>query len=367
MARGSRGRSSAAERDGGGAGETLTDASLPRALEHLRVADPKLRAVIDAGGWSCDGLVCPSASPSCFAALARSIVYQQLAGAAAGTIFGRLVALCGGEPGLTPSTILGLDEARLRGVGLSGQKLAYLVDLARHFADGRLSDDAIAAMDDEQLSCSLRAVKGIGEWTLHMFMMFALKRADVLPTGDLAVRKGFAALYGIGGADAARGAGSRRGGGKKAAKQSLPTPAEMECIAEKWRPFRSLGAYLMWHVCGIAADALPTAEAAPTAVDKPDSVLPSTPDAKPRAGSARAAAAPGEPASPAPHLLSRSASDRDGGRAAAPTMQTPSASRTAAAKRRASVSSPCDPVAMSPPDDGGPTRAVKASRTRMAP
>lgn len=115
----------------------------------------------------------------------------------------------------------------LRGIGISARKASYLHDLSRNFLEGGLSDAAIKLMEDEKLMSALTAVKGIGVWSVHMFMIFALHRPDVLPVGDLGVRKGFSKLYGL---------------------KDLPTPAEMERLSAPWRPYRSLGAWYMWRL-----------------------------------------------------------------------------------------------------------------------
>jgi DNA-3-methyladenine glycosylase II len=150
---------------------------------------------------------------------------QQLATTAAAKIYGRVLTTCGCSELLTPEALLAASMADLRAAGLSERKVSYLKDLAQHFSDGRLSDDKIAAMDEATLERALCAVKGIGMWTCHMHAMFHLGSPDVLPVGDLGVRKGMQTLYGL---------------------KELPSPDTMHRIAEKWRPFASLGSYYMW-------------------------------------------------------------------------------------------------------------------------
>ena len=161
-----------------------------------------------------------------FAALLKAICYQQLAGKAAATIHSRVLGAVGDD--LTPQAVIATPYDQLRGAGLSNAKTSYILDLGAHFADGRLSDELLATASDEELVEHLTAVKGIGLWSCQMFMMFHLGRADVLPTGDLGVQKGFAKFHGL---------GSR-----------LPKPKEMEALAESWRPYRSFGCAYMWRM-----------------------------------------------------------------------------------------------------------------------
>ncbi|KAL2649688.1 hypothetical protein R1flu_017816 [Riccia fluitans] len=192
------------------------------AIQHLKSADSRLRAVIEMH----EGPKFERCS-SAFTALVRSIVFQQLATKAASTIFGRVVDLCGGLGKVEPVTIAGLSKEQLRGAGLSERKASYVHDLAAHFLTGNLSDVSINEMDDENLTKALTAVRGIGVWSVHMFMLFSLHRPDVLPVGDLGVRKGFQKLYQL---------------------KSLPSPAEMENLSSSWQPYRSIGSWYMWRV-----------------------------------------------------------------------------------------------------------------------
>ena len=159
-----------------------------------------------------------------FETLVRSIVYQQLSGRVASVIFGRL-AKAAGEP-LTPENILKLRPARMRSLGLSKQKTIYIRDLARHTRDGKVVFEELAALDDSLIIERLTQVKGIGVWTVHMFLIFALRRTDVLPTGDLGVRNAMRKAYGM---------------------AEHPTPDEMEKIAKRWRPYCSVATWYLWR------------------------------------------------------------------------------------------------------------------------
>ncbi|KAM1810394.1 hypothetical protein ACFX12_027159 [Malus domestica] len=190
------------------------------ALQHLRSSDPNLTALIDS-------YTPPSfdSSRPPFISLARSIIYQQLATKAAQSIYNRFVSLCGGEASVVADVILSLSAQQLRTIGISARKASYLHDLAEKYSDGTLSDSSILEMDDEALLTMLTLVKGIGVWSVHMFMIFSLRRPDVLPIGDLSVRKGVKLLYGL---------------------KELPKPLEMDELCEKWRPYRSVGSWYMW-------------------------------------------------------------------------------------------------------------------------
>ncbi|KAJ9147082.1 hypothetical protein P3X46_029284 [Hevea brasiliensis] len=192
------------------------------ALEHLRKSDPLLSTLIDTNKPP----TFDSQSPP-FLSLARSILYQQLAPNAAKSIYTRFLTLCGGEAGVLPENVLSLSALQLREIGISGRKASYLHDLADKFRNGSLSDSSILEMNDDTLLTSLTAVKGIGVWSVHMFMIFSLHRPDVLPVGDLGVRKGVQNLYGL---------------------KELPQPLQMEQVCEKWRPYRSVGSWYMWRL-----------------------------------------------------------------------------------------------------------------------
>ncbi|CAN6327250.1 unnamed protein product [Urochloa humidicola] len=196
------------------------------ALHHLQAADPLLAAVI-----ASTEAPTFAASPSlpAFPSLARSILYQQLATSAADAIYARFLALLptAASGAVTPAAVLALAAGDLRTIGVSGRKASYLHDLATRFAAGELSDSAVAAMDESALLAELTKVKGVGQWTVHMFMIFSLHRPDVLPCGDLGVRKGVQELYKL---------------------KALPKPEEMAALCERWRPYRSVGAWYMWRL-----------------------------------------------------------------------------------------------------------------------
>ena len=159
-----------------------------------------------------------------FHSLAEAIVYQQLNGKAAVTIFKRFAALAG-EP-LTPEQILKLSEQQLRSVGLSKQKSSYLRDLAAQTHEGKLNFQTLPTLSDEEVIERLTRVKGIGVWTAHMFLMFALRRPDVLPTGDLGIQMAIRKHY---------------------KKRKLPKPVQMEKIAKCWSPYRSVACWYLWR------------------------------------------------------------------------------------------------------------------------
>jgi DNA-3-methyladenine glycosylase II len=190
-----------------------------KAVNHLKKSDPILRAIIERVG------VCRMefGEPE-FCSLAESIVYQQLNGTAAATIFGRFAALAG-EP-LTPEGILKLSDEQLRSVGLSKQKSAYLKDLSAKTASGLLDFARLPELSDDEVIQHLTQVKGIGEWTAHMFLMFSLRRPNVLPTGDYGVQVAMKKHY---------------------KKRKLPKPKDMQKIARAWEPYRSVACWYMWR------------------------------------------------------------------------------------------------------------------------
>ena len=192
---------------------------MKEAIVHLRKADPVMRAIIDQVGAYQIQFRDPD-----FETLVKSIVYQQLSGRVAGVIFGRVTDAAGGR--LTPEGILKLRPVRMRTLGLSGQKTAYIRDLARHTRDGRLAFEELARLPDEAVIERLTEVKGIGVWTAQMFLIFALRRPNVLPTGDLGIRNAIRKAYGL---------------------LELPKPAEMETLSEPWRPYRTVASWYLWR------------------------------------------------------------------------------------------------------------------------
>ena len=192
---------------------------MKEAIVHLRKADPVMRAIIDQVGAYQIQFRDPD-----FETLVKSIVYQQLSGRVAGVIFGRVTDAAGGR--LTPEGILKLRPVRMRTLGLSGQKTAYIRDLARHTRDGRLAFEELARLPDEAVIERLTEVKGIGVWTAHMFLIFSLRRPNVLPTGDYGVQVAVKKHY---------------------KKRKLPKPKDMEKIARAWEPYRSIACWYMWR------------------------------------------------------------------------------------------------------------------------
>lgn len=198
---------------------------MQKALNHLKKCDPVLREIIDrVGPFRMEY------GPAEFSSLAEAIVYQQLNGKAALTIFNRFADLAG-RP-LTPEGILKLSEEQLRSVGLSKQKSTYLKDLAAKTASGQLDFSQLHELPDEEVIMHLTHVKGIGVWTAHMFLMFSLRRPNVLPTGDYGVQMALKKHY---------------------RKRKLPKPKDMEKIARAWEPYRSVACWYMWRSLDIKA------------------------------------------------------------------------------------------------------------------
>lgn len=209
---------------------------MQKAINHLKKADPVMRALIKRIG-PCR----MEFGPPEFHSLAEAIVYQQLNGKAAVTIFKRFAALAG-EP-LTPEGILKLTDEQLRSVGLSKQKSAYLKDLAAKTASGLLDFARLPDQTDQEVIEHLTQVKGIGVWTAQMFLMFTLKRQNVLPTGDFGVRMAIYKYY----LDRHRAkAGKKAARNTRKPKIKLPTPEQMEKIAKSWEPYRSVACWYLW-------------------------------------------------------------------------------------------------------------------------
>jgi DNA-3-methyladenine glycosylase II len=175
--------------------------------------------------------------------LAEAIVYQQLNGKAAETIFKRFAAMAG-EP-LTPEGILKLSDEQMRGAGLSKQKSGYLKDLAAKTSSGLLDFARLPELPDAEVVEHLTQVKGIGVWTAQMFLMFTLKRENVLPTGDFGVRMAMHKHYlDVQRAKAAKKSAAAKKGRKRRLK--LPSPEQMEKIAKRWEPYRSVACWYLW-------------------------------------------------------------------------------------------------------------------------
>jgi len=196
--------------------------SAARAYRHLREADPVVGALIEA-----HGPYRPRPTVDAWSSLVRTILFQQLAGAAARTIQRRFYALHGDEARTpTPLEVLETSDEAFRSVGVSRQKASYLRDLAAHVLDDRIDFAALEHAPDLEVVQALTAVRGLGEWSAHMFLMFDLGRPDVLPVGDLGVRLGMARAYGL---------------------RSTPTPKEALAIGTPWAPYRSVGSWYMWR------------------------------------------------------------------------------------------------------------------------
>jgi DNA-3-methyladenine glycosylase II len=189
-----------------------------KAVLHLAKADPVLAGIIEHIG-PCK---IEFAEPT-FHHLAESILYQQLNGKAAATIFNRFNALTG-DP-LTPEGILKLTDTEMRGVGLSRQKTAYLRDLSEKTKAGLLEFERMGEMSEEEVIAHLTQVKGVGVWTAHMFLMFTLRRPDILPTGDYGVQAAIKKHY---------------------KKRKWPKPNVMIRIAKPWAPYRSIACWYLW-------------------------------------------------------------------------------------------------------------------------
>ena len=204
-----------------------------KAIQHLKAADPVLAGIIERVG--------PfrmQYSPPTFHHLTRSIVYQQLSGKAAGTIFGRLIAATS-DP-VSPEAVLALAPEQMRALGLSSQKAAYVRDLAAKTAAGEVAFEKLPRLTDERVVAQLTQIKGVGVWTVHMFLMFAMRRPNVLPTGDLGIRNAVQRAYKL---------------------KKPPAPADIERIARSWHPYCSVASWYLWRSlepqnAGTSADAV---------------------------------------------------------------------------------------------------------------
>lgn len=190
------------------------------AIRHLKTQDPVLAALIERTGPYQIEFREPS-----FETLVRSIVFQQLSGKVARVIYGRLAgAMPGGR--MTPDGVLKLRPDRMRRLGLSRQKTVYIRDLARQTIKGKIVFETLPGLPDEEVIERLTAVKGIGVWTAHMFLIFALRRDNVLPTGDLGVRTAIRKAYGL---------------------AELPKTCEVESLARGWHPYCTVACWYLWR------------------------------------------------------------------------------------------------------------------------
>jgi 3-methyladenine DNA glycosylase/8-oxoguanine DNA glycosylase len=199
------------------------------AVERLKNADPKMAALIEQVG-PCTMTI--RHSHSIFYTLLRAITYQQLAGAAAAKIFARVELCCapdGSQP--VPEQVMSATDEALRAAGLSRNKMAAIRDLAAKTLDGTVPElKAIRRMGDEEIIERITKVRGIGRWTVEMLLMFRLGRMDVLPVDDYGVRKGAQVTYRM---------------------RKLPDKKRLTKVAEKWRPWRSIGSWYMWRAVDI--------------------------------------------------------------------------------------------------------------------
>jgi DNA-3-methyladenine glycosylase II len=190
---------------------------------HLRAADPVISRLVAAHGPF--AMREPVEGP--FMALSRAIAYQQLSGRAATAIFARFIALFGEDGRFPePAEVLALSEEQFRAAGMSRQKTAALRSLAEHFAAGDLGQHVFEEMDDEEVIARLTQVRGIGRWSAEMFLMFQLRRADVLPVADLGINRAIMRHYGLPG---------------------LPKPEEVRRLGEPWRPWATVACWYLWR------------------------------------------------------------------------------------------------------------------------
>jgi DNA-3-methyladenine glycosylase II len=200
----------------------LTDETVAMAAEYLSQADPALTPVIAQAG-----LCTFRPHTDYYRALVQSIIGQQLSVKAAASIRGRFLELYGGTfP--TPRQILDTSMEDLRAAGFSRAKVAYVQDLAQHILDGKIDFSRFDQFSNEEIILELVAVKGVGEWTAHMFLMFCMGRSDILPYGDLGVRNGIKQLYGL---------------------EELPDRTKIDSIAAEhhWHPYESVASWYMWQ------------------------------------------------------------------------------------------------------------------------
>jgi 3-methyladenine DNA glycosylase/8-oxoguanine DNA glycosylase len=213
-----------------------------RAIAHLRSADPVMASLIDLLG----PFQLREDGPNPFRALARAIIFQQLSGKAAGTIYGRFLGLFPGlgeaprvaerrsspqwdpsrEPFPEPAAVLALDDLALRSAGLSRQKVAALRDLAHHFAEGLISHELLHEWDDEAVIEHLTRVRGVGRWTAETFLLFHLRRPDVLPINDVGINRAIMRSYGL---------------------ESMPGPEQVLEVGKPWRPYASVACWYLWR------------------------------------------------------------------------------------------------------------------------
>ena len=196
----------------------------PKAVAALREADPVIARLIDEHGALVRRDLKRGRPGDAYGTLLRSIVGQQLSTKAAATIYGRLLELFGGHAP-TPKQLLEADPEQMRAAGLSRAKVAYLRDLAQHVEEGTLELERLPDLPDEEVAAQLTAIKGLGQWTADMFLMFHLGRPDILPVGDQGIRRAIMVEYGL---------------------RKLPDAKRMQKIARPWQPYRTLACLYLW-------------------------------------------------------------------------------------------------------------------------
>ncbi|MGH2713389.1 MAG: DNA-3-methyladenine glycosylase family protein [Thermoleophilaceae bacterium] len=195
-----------------------------KAVAALREADPVMARLVEEHGAVVRRDLNRGRPGDAYGALLRSIVGQQLSTKAAASIYGRLVDIFGGHAP-TPRQLLEADPEEIRAAGLSRPKVAYLRDLAQHVDDGTLQLERLPDLPDEEVTEQLTAIKGLGPWTADMFLMFHLRRPDILPVGDLGIRRAVEVEYRM---------------------RKLPDPKRLERVARPWRPYRTLACLYLW-------------------------------------------------------------------------------------------------------------------------
>jgi len=198
---------------------------MPDPLKQLRSSDPVMRRLVDEQGPLDEEARQRGRPTEAYGALVRSIVGQQLSTKAARTIYERLTAMFGDRTP-TPAELLAADPEEVRSAGLSRPKVSYLRSLAEHVESGELELDRLTELSDDDVTEQLTAVKGLGQWTADMFLIFHLSRPDVLPVGDLGIRRAVERQYGL---------------------DDLPDAARLLEIGEPWRPQRSLASLYLWR------------------------------------------------------------------------------------------------------------------------
>jgi DNA-3-methyladenine glycosylase II len=196
----------------------------PQALAALREADPVMARLVDEHGALVRRDLKRERPGDAYGTLVRSIVGQQLSTKAAATIYGRVLELFKGHTP-TPKQLLKVSPDKLRAAGLSRAKVAYLRDLAQHVEDGALELERLPDLSDEEVAAQLTAIKGVGQWTADMFLMFHLGRPDILPVGDQGIRRAIQVEYGL---------------------RKVPDAKRMQQIAKPWRPYRTLASLYLW-------------------------------------------------------------------------------------------------------------------------